>query len=249
MEEKIEVKSEDEEVIKEETELEKEVDPSKALKSWFKKKPEEIEKEEGPKKRPINWIKSHLIFVHVLALLVLVTSIGANLCLYKKYKAAKNKPAETVCVSQESNSLDKEKIDKMAEQVDKLSTILATNGNTQNTSNVSSENNQNILKLALASPTEAEKTGGAIKVAIYNGTTTAGLAKEMETTLKAKLAEAEVVALDNAKHSNYTKTLVMAIGGKVPEAQKVAQAIGAQFSIFPLDENKPDADVLVVVGK
>ncbi len=105
MEEKIEIKSEDAEVIKEEAKLEKPArnathsvaggeDPSKALKSWFEKKPEEGKKEEDQtlrpvrnesskhvSKKPINWRKFRFISIHILAILVLVASVGANILL------------------------------------------------------------------------------------------------------------------------------------------------------------------------
>ncbi len=140
-----------------------------------------------------------------------------------------------MCVAQNTNNAEQEKIDKIASQVEKLANLMNVNGNAPSAEGTS----------ATAVAAEAS----AIKVAIYNGTTTVGLAKEMEATLKAKLAGTEVVALDNAKHNNYTKTSVVAIGGKVAEAQKIAQAIGAQVITLPLDETKPNADVLIVVGK
>ena len=251
MEEKIKDEMSDEEIIKEEAKLKaeeaKKEDPGKALKSWFEKKPEEEKREEpSPKpvqkesakksgKKPINWRRVRFVSVHILAVLALVASVGANVCLYRKYKALKNKPAETtMCVAQNTDNAEQEKIDKIASQVEKLAKLMNVDGNAPSAEGASA------VVAAEAS---------AIKVAIYNGTTTAGLAKEMETTLKAKLAGTEVVALDNAKHNDYNKTSVVAIGGKVAEAQKVAQAIGAQFSLLPLDENKPNADVLIVVGK
>lgn len=257
IEDELENKKEITEVIKEEEKIEaeetKKTDPSKALKSWFNKKVEEKKKPEEEKaevakpvisgnkkiKKPINWRKFRFIFIHGLALLVLIASIGANVCLYKKYKAFKNKPAETICVAQDTSKIDQEKIEKLTMQVEKLVSLVDIKESTPNVEGASTD----------SVATQAENKPSVIKVAIYNGTTTVGLAKEMGITLKAKLAEAEVVVLDNAKHSNYTKTTVMAISGKVAEAQKVAQAIGGQFSLFPLDENKPDADVLVVVGK
>lgn len=224
----------------------KKADRAKALKSWFKSKPEEEKRKEEQEKPtpakktepiqndkkdrvPRNWRRIKLITVHIIAVSILVASVAVNAYLYKKYKEAKNASIQqetTMCVSQQN--IDREKLDNLAVQVEKLAVLM------------------NETKSVPATP---EKVAEAIKVAIYNGTATAGLAKEMEKTLKDKMTDASVVALDNAKHSNYTKTLVMALNGKTQEAQKVAQAIGGQLSIIPIDEEKPNADVLVIVGK
>lgn len=224
----------------------KKVDKEKALKSWFKSKPEdekdkkeqeklipakkaELIKNDKKDKTPRNWRRIKLITMHTIAILILAISVATNVCLYKKYKEIKNASAEqesAMCVSQQN--IDKEKLDNLTAQVEKL---------------VASMNETKSV------PATPEKVAEAIKVAIYNGTATAGLAKEMEKTLKEKISDANVVALDNAKHSNYTKTLVMALNGKTQEAQKIAQAIGGQLSIVPMDETKPNADVLVIVGK
>lgn len=221
----------------------KEIDRGKALKKWFKKPTEEKEekkdwkpalaKKEPEKKKPVSSRNFRPALAYVMAVLVLAVSAGANVYLYKKYAAIENKLAANQRASQEAGKADKEKLDELAAKVEKLASVASAGGSVQGD----------------ATAAQTENKTGAIKVAIYNGTATVGLAKEMGATLKAKLAEAEVVALDNAKHSDYTKTLVMAIGGKVAEAQKIAQVIGAQFSMLPLDETKPDADVLVVVGK
>lgn len=256
MDEEIKEKETEEAPAEKAADAEVKIDKNKALKNWFKKESKGKEKKEElfssalankPKKangdgvkHPINWKRVRLIFVYTLAILILAASVATNGLLYKKYKALKNKPAETtMCVAQEKNNgIDKEKIEKMAAQIDKLSAMLNLNGEAQETAKATADANQ------------AENKTNVIKVAIYNGTTTVGLAREMGKTLKEKMSEVEVVALDNAKHNNYAKTSVVALGGKTAEAQKIAQAIGGQFNIFPLDEVKPaDADVLVVVGK
>ena len=89
-----------------------------------------------------------------------------------------------------------------------------------------------------------------LRVALYNGTTTTGLTKSVETDLKAKLPNIEVVLKENAKKNDYTKTLVIDLSGnKKEEAIQLANVLGGQVQDLPKDETKPDADILVIIGK
>jgi len=89
-----------------------------------------------------------------------------------------------------------------------------------------------------------------LRVALYNGTTTTGLTKTMEADLKSKLTNVEVVLKENAKKSDYTKTLVIDLSGnKKAEAEQLANVLGGQVTSLPKDETRPDADILVIIGK
>ncbi|HLL61090.1 MAG TPA: LytR C-terminal domain-containing protein, partial [Candidatus Nitrosocosmicus sp.] len=89
-----------------------------------------------------------------------------------------------------------------------------------------------------------------VSVVIYNGSGTSGKAKSMETGLKAKFAGLNVKETGNAKKSDYTQNLVIDISGKhQKEAEQIAKEINAQISILPEGENRPDADLLVIVGR
>lgn len=255
-------------------EEEKKSDKEKELKTWFRNKPEEKKsnimeqfKEEAKSKTPRNWRKIKLIAVHAVVVLILIASIAANAFLYKKYEEVESSSkGNGICLSQQEM---RGEVDKLKEQVEKMSNIT-----TQVEKIVASKStNNDILKTAESGLTEkntlaagltglaglsgasgsttakTENVSEIIKVAIYNGTPVEGLAKETELTLKEKMSNVNVVALANAKRTNYTKTIVTAINGKIQEAQKVAQALGGQYSTVPLNETKPDADVLVVVGK
>ena len=89
-----------------------------------------------------------------------------------------------------------------------------------------------------------------LRVALYNGTTTTGLTKSVETDLKGKLPNIDVVLKENAKKNDYTKTLVIDLSGnKKEEAIQLANVLGGQVQDLPKDETKPDADILVIIGK
>ena len=89
-----------------------------------------------------------------------------------------------------------------------------------------------------------------LRVALYNGTTTTGLTKTVETDLKAKLTNVEVVLKENAASNNYTKTLVIDLSGnKKEETLQLAKVLGGEVANLPKDETKPDADILVIIGK
>ncbi len=89
-----------------------------------------------------------------------------------------------------------------------------------------------------------------LRVALYNGTTTTGLTKSVETDLKGKLTNVEVVLKENAKKNDYTKTLVIDLNGnKKDEAIQLAKVLGGEVASLPNNETKPDADLLVIIGK
>ena len=89
-----------------------------------------------------------------------------------------------------------------------------------------------------------------LRVALLNGTTTTGLTKTVEADLKGKLPNVEIVLKENAKKNNYTKTLVIDLNGNKKEAaQQLANILGGQVQDLPKDETKPDADILVIIGK
>jgi len=89
-----------------------------------------------------------------------------------------------------------------------------------------------------------------LRVALYNGTATTGLTKTVETDLKAKLTNVEVVLKENAKKNDYTKTLVIDLSGnKKEETLQLAKVLDGEVATLPKDETKPDADILVIIGK
>ena len=86
-----------------------------------------------------------------------------------------------------------------------------------------------------------------IKIAIYNASETVGLASRTEEKLKGKFNNISVVDKDNSK-GNYDKTLVADLTGKRKElVSDMAKFLEGEVGSFPLAEDRPEADVLVIV--
>ncbi len=89
-----------------------------------------------------------------------------------------------------------------------------------------------------------------VKVAIYNGTTKVGLTNSLEDQLKKQVTNIDVVKKDNAKKSDYSKTLIVDLTGKQKDAvDQLAKLLNGQVANLPDGEAKPDADLLIIVGK
>jgi len=117
-------------------------------------------------------------------------------------------------------------------------------------------------KIINVGPVNAEKTEGpktastsatsqSIKVAIYNGTKTAGLARQAEEKLQAlSLAKSEVVFKANSVN-DYTDSVVVDLTGKNAEVVKqLAVFAKGGVGTLPEAEVKPDgADILIILGQ
>ena len=107
-----------------------------------------------------------------------------------------------------------------------------------------------------AQPASTEPTDSSdkepVKVAIYNGTKTSGLAGTTELQLKEKMSNVTVVSKGNAKE-NYTKTLVVDLTGKQKtNASQIAKSLNGEVGSLPQGEAAPasnSAQVLIIVGK
>lgn len=91
---------------------------------------------------------------------------------------------------------------------------------------------------------------GTLKAYLYNGTTTVGLTKKMESTLNSEAPYVKVVDRDNAQKTDYPTTLIIDLTGThKTEAENLAKAIGGEVSSLPAGETKPqDSDLLIIVG-
>lgn len=88
-----------------------------------------------------------------------------------------------------------------------------------------------------------------VKAAIYNGTSATALTAKAEKELKVQLPNLDVTTRDNAKKRDYTKTLVVVlVQSKAAEAKLMADILGGELSPFPQGEQKPQTDVLIVLG-
>jgi len=93
-------------------------------------------------------------------------------------------------------------------------------------------------------------TPAPIRIAIYNGTPTAGLATKIGQEIMQKMPEATIVAKSDAKQ-NYSSTIVTDLTGKnTATAATLTELLGAKLSSFPNGEVKPkNADLVVILGK
>ncbi len=94
-------------------------------------------------------------------------------------------------------------------------------------------------------------TKAPVNVVIYNGTTTVGLGGQIEKQITAKIQNVSVSDVSNAKKSNYKKTTVLDLTGNSKDTvQQIATLLQADvISQLPAGETKPNADILVIVGK
>jgi len=94
----------------------------------------------------------------------------------------------------------------------------------------------------------SQKPSG-LKVAYYNGTETVGLSGQAEKTIKASYPDFQTGTLTNASKKDYKETLVIDLKGSYSkEASAIAGLLNGKTSLLPEGENKPDADILVILG-
>lgn len=88
-----------------------------------------------------------------------------------------------------------------------------------------------------------------LRVAIYNGTKTAGLAQDAESKLTTKLSNINVVKKADALN-NYQNTLVIDVSGSNSQAlSQFTNIVGGKTQAsVPSGEVKPDADILIILG-
>lgn len=89
-----------------------------------------------------------------------------------------------------------------------------------------------------------------INLALYNGTTIPGLATQYETLLKSKFADLTIVNKQQASKNDYEKTLIIDLSGKYSAmvSQLTAELSGEIVNV-PVGETKPNADILIILGK
>lgn len=151
--------------------------------------------------------------------------------------------------------LDKEKLKdqaffKNAENGDKI--LIYTNAKKAILYRPSTEKIIEIMPIVIDNSQNASSgaTTQNIKVAIYNGSATAGLTSDTETKIKSQITNATVTVKDNAKKSDYKSTIVVDLAGdKSEQAKAIATAVGGEVGSLPAGEAKPDADILVIAAK
>lgn len=89
------------------------------------------------------------------------------------------------------------------------------------------------------------------KIALLNGTKTAGLASKAEEELKKQITPLDIIAKDNAKKDTYEKTVVVVLNQAfLDQARNVAEVLKATMTGLPEGEEKPkEGDILIILGK
>lgn len=95
-----------------------------------------------------------------------------------------------------------------------------------------------------------EETENVIKVAIYNGTSTADLEYVVGENMEKGITDLKFdVDFKNSTIEKYAQTLVIDISGeKSGEIERIASVVGGSVADFPEIEKKPDADILIIAG-
>ena len=102
---------------------------------------------------------------------------------------------------------------------------------------------------ASARTTSLTPTPKELNVAIYNGTSISGKAKQAERTLSAQHIISSPAALGNASHE-YDSTLVIDLtGGNSETVGKIVSVLGGSPSSLPAGEKSTEgSDILVILG-
>ncbi|MBU2578351.1 MAG: hypothetical protein ABH867_04170 [Patescibacteria group bacterium] len=96
----------------------------------------------------------------------------------------------------------------------------------------------------------SEEKGATIKVVLYNGTNTVGITSKVEEPLLEVLDEIEIVEKLPAEKKDYQNTLVIDLSNNFPSVTTaIADFLNAEVAALPEGENKPDGDILIIVGR
>ncbi|KKT36061.1 MAG: hypothetical protein UW22_C0045G0011 [Candidatus Gottesmanbacteria bacterium GW2011_GWB1_44_11c] len=93
--------------------------------------------------------------------------------------------------------------------------------------------------------------GQELKIALRNGSGVVGVTKKLEEDLKAKMQNITITEKDNAKRTDYEKTVVIGLSDTLSKTfiQQFANELSATVSTLPPEEPKPVADLLIIAGK
>lgn len=110
---------------------------------------------------------------------------------------------------------------------------------------------QNQLPTNTASRSASQQVTQPVKVVLYNGTATVGLTNSAEAKIKGKISNIEVADKSNAARKDYQNTVIIDLSGNQSQtASQLAALLGGKVvSSLPLEESKPTADILVILGK
>jgi multidrug efflux pump subunit AcrB len=111
------------------------------------------------------------------------------------------------------------------------------------------ENTQGTAPVAPASETAEEPAQPKPVIALYNGTTTAGLTTRFAANKLPEDTYGSITIKQNASRTDYTTSIVVDLtNGQDPRAEQIAKDIGLPIQELPLGEIAPNADVLIILG-
>jgi hypothetical protein len=88
-----------------------------------------------------------------------------------------------------------------------------------------------------------------LRVALYNGTTIAGLTTRFETELSTSGVVTTVVAKQNAAKQDYTESVIVDLTGDNTElVDTLSEKLSIPAGSLPAGEARPPADVLIILG-
>lgn len=211
-----------------------------------------------------------------VAFFIVVVAIIVSSFFYLQYRKSKELLADPKRMSQEQIKLLTEKVGKLMElpkEEPTVATVLEKNKLKNQLFFVNAENEDKVLiftqakKAILYRPSEnkiievapitigpqstpsATVSVSAVKIAVYNGTKTTGLAGSYATQIQDKFSNVSITLKSNAK-GDFGKTIVVDLSGKNKDlAQKIAQLFSGEVANLPAGEEKPAADILVIAGK
>jgi len=109
----------------------------------------------------------------------------------------------------------------------------------------------------VATPTGSESAAGStspsevkkVTVTVFNATPTAGYAGRIGSELASKFSNIEISDTANAS-TQYDKTIIVDLTGKNSElANSLAKELGGEVDSLPKGEDKPNSEILVILGQ
>ncbi|EKE07226.1 MAG: hypothetical protein ACD_18C00149G0003 [uncultured bacterium] len=89
-----------------------------------------------------------------------------------------------------------------------------------------------------------------IKIAYYNGTSIVNLSAQTESMVKVAYPTYQTAVVTNATKNDYKENIIIDLSGKYSnEVTEISKLINAKVQTLPDGEIKPDADILIILGK
>lgn len=118
------------------------------------------------------------------------------------------------------------------------------------TLNIGGTSGVNSNVIITPSVTKTERNDKDLRVIVWNGTTTSGIAQKGEDALKAVANITVKKAEEGSQKRDYENTIVINLNG-VPEAKikEIAGVINGKIEKLPTFEEAPPYDILIILGR